>query len=162
MDAVQFLMSANVGEALKPIQKIASGGELARMLALKNVLAENDDVTTPGALTRWTPASRPGGPEGGREDGRRGGTQAGPVRDPPATDRGHGRRIFPWKRGRGQGRTFTAGGAAEPGPPQGEDWPGSPPASTSPSPPWRAQGSCWTGSDHKREKPPLTFAKPVV
>ena len=47
MDEVQFLMSANVGEALKPIQKIASGGELARiMLALKNVLAENEDVTT--------------------------------------------------------------------------------------------------------------------
>lgn len=47
MDNVQFLMSANVGEALKPIQKIASGGELARiMLALKNVLAENDEVTT--------------------------------------------------------------------------------------------------------------------
>ena len=47
MDEVQFLMSANVGEALKPIQKIASGGELARiMLALKNVLAENDQVTT--------------------------------------------------------------------------------------------------------------------
>ena len=47
MDEVQFLMSANVGEALKPIQKIASGGELARiMLALKNVLAENDDVST--------------------------------------------------------------------------------------------------------------------
>ena len=35
-DEVQFLMSANVGEALKPIQKVASGGELARiMLALK-------------------------------------------------------------------------------------------------------------------------------
>lgn len=47
MDEVQFLMSANVGEELKPIQRIASGGELARiMLALKNVLAENDDVTT--------------------------------------------------------------------------------------------------------------------
>ncbi len=47
MDAVRFLMSANVGEDLKPIQKIASGGELARiMLALKNVLAENDDVST--------------------------------------------------------------------------------------------------------------------
>ena len=42
MDEVQFLMSANVGEDLKPIHKIASGGELARiMLALKNVLAEN-------------------------------------------------------------------------------------------------------------------------
>ena len=47
MDEVRFLMSANVGEALKPISKIASGGELARiMLALKNVLAENDDVST--------------------------------------------------------------------------------------------------------------------
>ena len=47
MDEVRFLMSANVGEDLKPINKIASGGELARiMLALKNVLAENDQVTT--------------------------------------------------------------------------------------------------------------------
>ena len=47
MDAVRFLMSANVGEELRPIQKIASGGELARiMLALKNVLAENETVTT--------------------------------------------------------------------------------------------------------------------
>ena len=45
MDQVQFLMSANLGEALKPIQKVASGGELARiMLALKNVLAEDDGV----------------------------------------------------------------------------------------------------------------------
>ena len=47
MDEVQFLMSANVGEALKPIQKVASGGELARiMLALKNVLAEDDGIDT--------------------------------------------------------------------------------------------------------------------
>ena len=45
LDEVQFLMSANVGEALKPIQKVASGGELARiMLALKNVLAEDDGI----------------------------------------------------------------------------------------------------------------------
>lgn len=44
-DEVQFLMSANVGESLKPIQKVASGGELARiMLALKNVLAQDDGV----------------------------------------------------------------------------------------------------------------------
>ena len=47
MDVVRFLMSANVGEDLKPINKVASGGELARiMLALKNVLAENDQVST--------------------------------------------------------------------------------------------------------------------
>ena len=46
-DEVRFLMSANVGEDLKPIQKIASGGELARiMLALKNVLAEDELVGT--------------------------------------------------------------------------------------------------------------------
>ena len=40
-------MSANVGEDLKPMSKVASGGELARiMLALKNVLAEQDHVPT--------------------------------------------------------------------------------------------------------------------
>ena len=47
LDQVRFLMSANVGEDLKPIARIASGGELARiMLALKSVLAENDDIGT--------------------------------------------------------------------------------------------------------------------
>lgn len=47
IDDVRFLMSANVGEALKPMSKVASGGELARiMLAMKNVLAEQDAVTT--------------------------------------------------------------------------------------------------------------------
>ena len=47
MDAVRFLMSANVGEALKPIHRIASGGELARiMLALKSVLSEQESVMT--------------------------------------------------------------------------------------------------------------------
>ena len=46
-DAVAFYMSANLGEALKPLNKVASGGELARiMLALKNVLAEKDQVPT--------------------------------------------------------------------------------------------------------------------
>lgn len=46
-DAVAFYMSANLGEALKPLNKVASGGELARiMLALKNVLAEKDHVPT--------------------------------------------------------------------------------------------------------------------
>lgn len=47
MDTVRFLMSANVGEELRPIHKIASGGELARiMLAMKNVLSEQDHVGT--------------------------------------------------------------------------------------------------------------------
>ena len=46
-DTVAFYMSANAGEALKPMSKVASGGELARiMLAMKNVLAEKDQVNT--------------------------------------------------------------------------------------------------------------------
>ena len=46
-DTIRFLMSANAGEDLKPIAKIASGGELARiMLALKNVLAEQEAIGT--------------------------------------------------------------------------------------------------------------------
>ena len=44
-DDVRFVMSANAGEALGPISRIASGGELSRiMLALKNVFAEKDGV----------------------------------------------------------------------------------------------------------------------
>lgn len=46
-DNVVFYMSANAGEALKSMSKVASGGELARiMLAMKNVLAEQDQVNT--------------------------------------------------------------------------------------------------------------------
>ena len=46
-DTVAFYMSANAGEELKPLSKVASGGELARiMLAMKNVLAEQDQVAT--------------------------------------------------------------------------------------------------------------------
>ena len=46
-DTVRFLMSANAGEELGRISRIASGGELSRiMLAMKNVLAENDPVPT--------------------------------------------------------------------------------------------------------------------
>lgn len=45
MDSIEFLISANLGEEPKPIAKIASGGELSRiMLALKNVIAEKDSI----------------------------------------------------------------------------------------------------------------------
>jgi len=47
MDSVEFLISANKGEDPKPISKIASGGELSRiMLALKTVIADKDDIPT--------------------------------------------------------------------------------------------------------------------
>ncbi|HEX3016782.1 MAG TPA: DNA repair protein RecN [Caproicibacter sp.] len=46
-DKVEFLISTNAGEPAKPIAKIASGGELSRiMLAVKRVLADHDDVGT--------------------------------------------------------------------------------------------------------------------
>jgi DNA repair protein RecN (Recombination protein N) len=44
-DSVEFLFSANRGEALKPLSKVASGGELSRvMLAVKSVLRDSDDI----------------------------------------------------------------------------------------------------------------------
>jgi len=46
-DEVEFLISANPGEALKPLSKIASGGELSRiMLALKSIFADTDEAET--------------------------------------------------------------------------------------------------------------------
>ena len=47
MDTAEFLISANRGEEPKAVAKIASGGELSRiMLALKSVLADRDDIPT--------------------------------------------------------------------------------------------------------------------
>lgn len=46
-DVVEFMLSPNVGEPLKPLSKIASGGEMSRfMLALKNIIAEVDMIGT--------------------------------------------------------------------------------------------------------------------
>lgn len=46
-DKVEFLISANKGEPLKPLQKIISGGEMSRfMLALKNITARLDGIDT--------------------------------------------------------------------------------------------------------------------
>lgn len=47
VDNIEFLISANPGEPPKPMAKIASGGELSRiMLALKTVIADKDDIPT--------------------------------------------------------------------------------------------------------------------
>lgn len=46
-DEVEFLISANKGEPLKPLSRVASGGEMSRvMLALKTVLADSDNIGT--------------------------------------------------------------------------------------------------------------------
>lgn len=46
-DKIEFLISTNPGEPAKPLSKIASGGELSRiMLAIKNIIAHNDTIGT--------------------------------------------------------------------------------------------------------------------
>lgn len=46
-DTVEFLISANAGESVKPLYKVASGGELSRvMLAIKSIIADKDNVDT--------------------------------------------------------------------------------------------------------------------
>jgi len=46
-DCIEFMICTNIGEGMKPLAKIASGGEMARiMLAIKNVLADVDEVGT--------------------------------------------------------------------------------------------------------------------
>jgi DNA repair protein RecN (Recombination protein N) len=45
VDNIEFMISSNLGETLKPLAKVASGGELSRvMLALKSILAKGDNI----------------------------------------------------------------------------------------------------------------------
>ena len=47
IDNVEFMISTNVSESLKPLAKVASGGEISRvMLAIKAISAQNDDIDT--------------------------------------------------------------------------------------------------------------------
>ena len=47
IDNVEFLISTNVSEPLRPLAKVASGGEISRvMLALKTIFAQHDDIDT--------------------------------------------------------------------------------------------------------------------
>ena len=81
MDEVRFLMSANVGEELRPIQKIASGGELARiMLAMKNVFSQQEKL--------------------GREDGKDFPPKAGAVCDASSAAGSYGGYSFFCRKGR--------------------------------------------------------------
>ena len=47
IDKVEFLISTNISEGLKPLAKVASGGEISRvMLAIKTIFAQSDDIGT--------------------------------------------------------------------------------------------------------------------
>ena len=46
-DMIEFMISTNPGEPVKPLSKIVSGGEMSRiMLAFKTILAQVDDIPT--------------------------------------------------------------------------------------------------------------------
>ncbi len=46
-DKIEFLISTNISEGLKPLAKVASGGEISRvMLAIKTIFAQNDEINT--------------------------------------------------------------------------------------------------------------------
>ncbi len=144
VDEIQFLMSANLGEALKPIQKVASGGELARiMLALKNVLAEGDEIGSLVFDEVDTGVSGRAAQKVAEKMSQVARRKTGAVRDPSAPDCRHGGR--PLCRGkRGAGWTdLYRGGAAGPGPAGGRSWPAS--SEGRPSHPlcWRVRRSCW-------------------
>ena len=103
VDAVAFLMSANVGEALRPIQKIASGGELSRiMLALKNVLAEQDSVMTMVFDEVDTGVSGRAAQRVAEKARQALAHTASAVRDASAAARGDGRHAL--RRGKGRGK----------------------------------------------------------
>ena len=47
IDNVEFLISTNISEEMKPLAKVASGGEISRvMLAIKSIFAQSDDINT--------------------------------------------------------------------------------------------------------------------
>ena len=47
IDDVEFMISTNISEPMKPLEKVASGGEISRvMLAIKSIFAQNDDIDT--------------------------------------------------------------------------------------------------------------------
>ena len=161
-DQVRFLMSANVGEELRPIHKIASGGELARiMLAMKNVLAEQDQVGTMVFDEVDTGVSGRAAQKVAEKTGPDQPHQAGAVRDPSAPAGRHGGHALFCGEG-GAGRTHLyPGGAAGPGSSGSRSWPASPAERPYPPPCWRAPGSCWTRrTNSKKPWPdPLTTGR---
>ena len=87
----RFIMSANAGEELGRISRIASGGELSRiMLAMKNVFAENDSVGTMIFDEIDTGVSGIAAQRVAEKAVHCVKGQAGHVRDAPAADRRHG------------------------------------------------------------------------
>ena len=85
LDRVEFRLSTNPGEDVRPLARIASGGELSRtMLALKAILARADHDFRRGRRGDRRPGRGGGRPEARRR--RRG--AAGPVRDASRADRG--------------------------------------------------------------------------
>ena len=91
LDHAEFLVAPNVGEGAKPLAKIASGGELSRiMLAIKAILAEVDAIPTMVFDEIDTGIGGPNRPGGGGETAPDCPVPSGDLCDPPAANRQHG------------------------------------------------------------------------
>lgn len=94
-DAVEFLISTNPGEAIRPLAKVVSGGELSRiMLAIKTILADRDETET----LIFDEIDHRNQRKDGAEDFRKNGTDraapSGHLHHPSAADRSDGRFSF--------------------------------------------------------------------
>ena len=104
LERAEFLLSPNPGEELRPLARIASGGELSRiMLALKSVV-HGDSPGVDARLRRGGRRDRRAGGRGRGPEAQGGvGPPAGPVRDAPAADRRARRRAPGGAQERGRG-----------------------------------------------------------
>lgn len=101
MDAVSFYMSANLGEALKPLSKVASGGELARIMLGAEKRAGRERPCADADLRRGRHRClRPGRSACGGKAPRPVPHEADPVRNASAADRCAGGHAFPHRQGR--------------------------------------------------------------
>ena len=101
-------MSANVGEELRPIQKIASGGELARiMLAMKNVFSQQEKLGTMVFDEVDTGVSGRAAQKVAEEDGKNFPPEAGAVCDASSAAGSYGGYSFFCRKGRFRRPDFT-------------------------------------------------------
>ncbi len=125
VDAAEFLVSANVGEEVRPLAKVASGGELSRIMLALHAVGLDGGEGGPGRGSRARPDAdlRRGGRGHRRRRGRRGGRAAagagrsipGDQHHAPAGDRGPGRHPLRRREAGGEGPDAHAARVWSPG-----------------------------------------------
>ena len=104
LDAVEFLLSPNPGEELRPLARIASGGELSRILLALNAVAARGPGRGDAGVRRGRRGDRRARGRGGRAQApHRRRVAPGPLRHPPPADRVPRRPPLRGEQARGQG-----------------------------------------------------------